>query len=227
LIQHSHRIAVTAVLALASVLIGANPASALSDDFESHRAGTRWTDGTSHGSWQSVFDGYGSIGVTNASSKVLSLKPMESDTSSETHAALVRSKKSFGNVQFKVRAKTVKQLRSPSPNAWESAWVIWHYSDNTHFYYLALKPNGWELGKADPRYPGAQRFLATGSNKRFPIGSWSKVKVRQVGRRISVWADGHLLTRFRDTERPYRKGSVGLYNEDAKTYFDNVRARSI
>ncbi len=227
LLHRTHRLALTFALAFSALLVCAAPASALSDDFESMEAGTEWSDGSSHGNWRSVFNGYGSIGVRKAGSKVLSLKPKESDTASETHAALVRSRKSFGDVQFTLRAKTVKQLRSPGPNAWEAAWAIWHYSDNTHFYYLALKPNGWELGKADPNYPGAQRFLATGSNKRFPIGSWSRIKIRQTGRRITVWADGTLLTRFRDSERPYRKGSIGLYNEDAKTYFDNVRARSI
>ena len=39
---------------------------------------------------------------------------------------------------------------------------------------------------------------------------------------MTVWADGQLLTKFTDTERPYTSGSVGFYNEDAKTYFDDV-----
>lgn len=195
--------------------------SSLSDDFEAMSTST-WTQGSTRGGWKTQFDGYGKVGIERARSKVLSLKPRASTTASETHAALVTSKKTFSGMEFSVRAKTVKQLRTPGPNAWESAWVIWNYKDNTHFYYLALKPNGWELGKADPAYRGAQRFLATGSDKRFPVGTWSSVDVRQDGATMTVWADGKLLTRFTDTERPYTSGSVGLYNEDAKTYFDDI-----
>ena len=230
-LRRTRRVLLTAALATTtSLFLHGSPARAgtvVADDFESMTAGTTWADGSSHGAWRSVFDGYGEIGIAKAASKVLKLKPKASDTASETHAALVRSEKRFEDLEFKVRAKTVDQLRSPRPNAWESAWVMWHYQDNTHFYYLALKPTGWELGKADPNYPGAQRFLATGSSKRFPIGDWSSVKVRQVGRVMKVWADGKLLTRFRDRQRPYLKGSVALYNEDAKTFFDNVRAVGI
>ena len=90
-----------------------------------------------------------------------------------------------------------------------------------------MKPNGWEVGKADPAYPGAQRFLATGSSKKFLVGTWSSVKVRHVGATMTVWADGQQLTEFTDTERPYTSGSVGFYNEDAKTYFDNVRVAGV
>ena len=51
------------------------------------------------------------------------------------------------------------------------------------------------------------------------------VRVRQVGNEISVWANGKLLTRYTDTERPYRMGRIGLYTEDAHVYFDSVVAQ--
>ncbi len=196
---------------------------ALDESFESLPVATDWADGSTHGRWVSRFDGYGAVGVEKAGSKVLSLKPKASTSPDETHAALVTSRKSFSGFRLQARAKTVKQLRTRNPNAWESAWVLWNYGDNTHFYYLALKPNGWELGKADPRYPGAQRFLATGSNVKFPVGEWADVEIEQVGRTMTVWADGHLLTTFTDNERPYLAGQVGLYNEDSKTYFDDIK----
>ncbi|MDQ3986765.1 MAG: DUF1080 domain-containing protein [Actinomycetota bacterium] len=219
-------VAVTSVAVLGSGT-GAQAGSGVTDNFESLPVSTGWADGSTHGQWKARFDGYGSVGVERAGSKVLSLKPKASDTAGETHAALVTSRSSFGDVEFAVKAKTVRQLRDPRPNPWESAWVIWHYKDNTHFYYLALKPNGWELGKADPNYQGAQRFLATGSSMQFPVGKWANVRVRQVGRKISVWANGELLTTFTDRERPYTSGNLGLYNEDSKTYFDDVRATSL
>jgi len=193
----------------------------LHDNLETYRHGTTWEDSSRHGKWKSIFDGYGRVGIAKADSKVLTLAPMVSDRASETHAALAATTASFGDLDMRMRMKTVKQLRDGNPNPWEVAWGIWHYQDNTHFYYLILKPNGWELGKADPAYPGAQRFLATGS-QRFPIGRWHDIRVRQVGRTMKVWANGGFLTKFTDRERPYKRGAVAVYNEDAKTYFDEV-----
>ena len=56
---------------------------------------------------------------------------------------------------------------------------MWDYTDNNHFSYLALKTNGWELGKRDPAYPGGQRFLATGSDSPTQIGQWRKGLMRE------------------------------------------------
>ncbi|MGH2755210.1 MAG: family 16 glycoside hydrolase [Actinomycetota bacterium] len=193
----------------------------LHDNLEGYRKGSTWADSSRHGKWKSVFDGYGRVGIAKADSKVLTLAPKVADDPSETHAALVATTERFGDLDVSMRAKTVKQLRKGRANPWEVAWTIWHYQDNTHFYYLILKPNGWELGKADPPYPGAQRFLATGE-RRFPIGRWHDIRVRQIGRTMKVWANGDLLTRFTDRERPYKRGAVAVYNEDAKTYFDEV-----
>jgi hypothetical protein len=117
--------------------------------------------------------------------------------------------------------RTVEQLRAVDPNPWEVAWFVWSFKDSVHFYYMALKPNGWELGKADPSYPGAQRFLATGSS-RFPIGVWHNLRVRQVGNVATIWANGERLIRYQDVERPYLKGRIGLYNEDASVQFRRV-----
>lgn len=222
-------VATAAVIALVALPLAASASAGsleLTDDFESMSTST-WSEGSTHGAWKTRFDGFGKVGVETAGSKVLMLRPQVSDRADETHAALVTSERSFSGMHLSMRAKTVKQLRSSSPNPWESAWVIWNYKDNTHFYYLALKPNGWEVGKADPNYKGAQRFLATGSNMKFPIGTWANVDVEQVGSTMTVSANGKVLTKFTDTERPYLSGNVGVYNEDAKTYFDNVEVAGL
>lgn len=192
-------------------------------DFQALPAGSAWSDGSVHADLKTVFDGYGSVGVVKSTSKVLSLKPRKSTSPSETHAALVTTKESYGDVSFTVRAKTVEQLRAKSPNTWETAWAMWHYTDNTHFYYLVLKPNGWELGKGDPKYAGAQRFLATGSSPRFPVGSWNTIEVTQKGAAIDVTVDGQHLTHFVDEERPYLDGALGMYCEDSHVYFDDLQ----
>ena len=82
--------------------------------------------------------------------KALAEQPKTSRWSGEAHSALVTSLKTFGDMEVTLKVKTAKQLRTPRPNSWEMGWVLWHYTDNLHFYYLMLKTNGWELGKEDP-----------------------------------------------------------------------------
>ena len=199
----------------------------LNQNFQSLPAGQSWSDGSVHGDLKSQFNGYGSVGVVKSGGKVLSLEPKKATSPDVTHAALVTSTEKYKDIELSVRQKTVKQLRAGSPNTWETAWTVWHYADNTHFYYLILKPNGWELGKADPKYPGAQRFLATGSDRKFPVGSWNDVVIRQEGAAIDVTVDGKHLTHFVDKERPYLGGSVGMYCEDARVYFDDLSVQKV
>ena len=121
-----------------------------------------------------------------AHSQIMWVAPAAATALSQTHAALVTSNSVLtSDVNFRGTTRTVKQLRvNNPPNAWEVPWLIWNFTDNTHFYYLVLKPGGWELGKADPAYPGAQRFLATGSEAKFPVGNWSNFEIvhNQVGK---------------------------------------------
>jgi hypothetical protein len=185
---------------------------------------TGWADGATHGAWRSTYNGYGYNGIGVDGTHVLVESPQVSRSADETHASLVTSRASYGDTDLTVRTRTVRQLRLGSaPNAWEVAWTLWHYTDDTHFYYLALKPNGWELGKEDPAYPGAQRYLRTGSSPTFAVGAWHTMRIRQVGNVITVWGDGQRLTSFTDTQRPYASGHVGLYNEDSLVHFDSVR----
>ena len=79
------------------------------------------------------------------------------------------------------------------------------------------------LGKEDPAYPGAQRFLITRSSPRFKPGVWYSVHIRQVGRVITVWDGRTKLGAFWDRQRAYLSGSLGLYCEDSRVAYDNVR----
>jgi hypothetical protein len=101
--------------------------------------------------------------------------------------------------------------------------VVWHYTSNQRFYALTLEPTGWVLSKQDPAYPGQQRFLASGTTPRFRVGVPHSVGVVQAGNRITVSADGRLLTQFTDTQRPYLTGAFGMYCEDAHAQFDHIR----
>ncbi|WP_424362064.1 hypothetical protein [Methylocystis parvus] len=186
-------------------------------------------------SWLSVFNGYGCNGVIKLwDGNAAMVQPVASVKSTETHAGLISGPilaqpiDTQGNFTLEAALKTQKQLRQgTTPNAWEVGWVLWDYADNTHFYYFIAKPNGWELGKGDPAYPGAQRFLATGSSPQYPVGRRYVVKVTHAfsaanGTTMSVYVDNVFLTTFTDKERPYSGGSIGFYTEDAMVYFPSL-----
>jgi hypothetical protein len=173
--------------------------------------------------WRLAYDGYGHAWATARGGTVrLTLQPARATSAATTHAALVLSRESWRDLAAEIRVRTNYQLRQPHPNPWEVGWFLWHYADDAHFYYIALKPNGWELGKADPAYPGQQRFLATGTRPAFPPARWYTVRVWQRGNVIQVNVDGRRLVRLADTRDPYRSGQVGLYVEDASATFQPV-----
>jgi len=206
----------------------------------------RWRDGTNHGEWTARYDGYGRVGIkqTKSGNKMLYQRPMASKSLNETHASLVLSKEEYSTNEISLRSKVVRQLRTPVPNSWETAWVLWNYKHDHHFYYFTLKTGGWELGKvdnakADPngpsclwpeylncKYPGAQRYLATGSSPTTKVGKWDRIRVMQEGNLITVYAAGKKVTEYRDTNNPYYEGRVGLYNEDASVLFDKIDINS-
>ncbi|WP_223184799.1 family 16 glycoside hydrolase [Streptomyces sp. CBMA152] len=209
-------------LALAAALLAAG-AFGLSQCAGGNGSGQQepWADGTAHGHWQSVFNGHG---VNSGDDKGLQLAPEQATDPGTTHAGLVVSLASYGDVRYEARMRTVKQLRTPAPNSWEVAWLVWGYTDPEHFYYITLKPNGWELGKRDPAYPGGQRFLATGQQP-FPVGKWYSVEVAQHGARLQVAVNTAGLADFTDIERPYLRGAVGAYTEDARVEFRDLKVR--
>lgn len=210
----------------------------LSDIFDSavsHAPETRIEDGglLAH-KWKSVYHGYGSNSVARLfDGQALAIRPKESNSGTETHAGLISGPHPSwpvdikGNLTIEASLHTEKQLRRQNaPNPWEVGWLLWDYVDKTHFYYLIPKPNGWELGKADPAYPGDQRFLASGNRPIYPIGNRYVVKIVQAvtptSTTISAFVDGVLLTTFTDRERPYSSGLIGFYSEDAAAYFHSV-----
>jgi len=197
---------------------------AFTDGFGSIALGTSLAPGTATGAWMPVWNGFGTITRVTDVSPSLELQPATATAPTQTHSSLVTSVPAFGDSTLSMSLRTVAQLRQGSaPNPWETGWALWHYSDNAHFYYVLLKPNGWELGKEDPAYPGNQRFLTTGSTP-FAVGSWHMIQITQVANTINVTADGLPLTTFVDSERPYLTGSIGLYCEDSQVHFSGISA---
>lgn len=185
-------------------------------------------EGDSMGAWQLRFSGYGCVGLTSgANGTALSMQPRTATATEETHAPLLLGPEYGDRLMMTARVQTVQQLRrGGEPNAWEVAWLVWHYQDDEHFYYFIPKPNGWELGKRDPSYPGGQRFLTTGTDQKFPVGRTYTVQITHRGNVLSVVVDGVALTSFTDTERPYVSGRIALYSEDAEIRVHQVSVRT-
>jgi hypothetical protein len=214
---------VTTTIAAAPTTVSPT-APSFTDNFNAIPLGATMTPGTATKGWMPQWNGYGSITRVSDVTASLDLLPAAATAPSQTHSSLVTSVATFGSTDLTMNLRTVSQLRQGSPtNPWEVGWAIWHFTDNSHFYYLALKPNGWELGKEDPVYPGSQRFLATGSTG-FAVGTFHSVHINQVGNSISVAADGISLATFVDAERPYLNGSIGLYCEDSQVDFRSLSA---
>jgi hypothetical protein len=194
------------------------------DDFSSYPAGVYYPDGATFGPWQTIFNGYGKVGVaSDGANQYLDDEPRQSTSPSQTSSCLVVGPATSGSLTLQGQLFTAQQLRIGSPpNPWEVAWVLWNYTDNQHFYYFTPKTNGWELGKEDPAYPGNQRYLATGSAPQFPIGQWYNFKVVQSANKITVYINGLQIVTYTDTRTPYTAGKIGLYNEDSHVYFDNI-----
>jgi hypothetical protein len=184
------------------------------------------TAATAHGPgslWRLAYNGYGQASVsTQGGLTRITLQPAKAASPQQTHAALMLSRPTWGDLDVQVKMRTNRQLRRPRPNPWEVGWIVWHYTSDQRFYYIALKTNGWELGKTDPGYPGGQRYLATAAHPEFPPGRWYTVRIRQRGAGIEVDVDGHRLVRLADSQDPDLSGRVGLYTEDASVTFQPI-----
>lgn len=181
--------------------------------------------------WYQVFSGYGDTTVSGSGKDAaITLSVATTHSPRVTHAALVLSRAWYRDFVATARVQTIRQLRrgaAGSPNPWEVGWVVWHYTSPQHFYALTLESTGWLLSKQDPAYPGNERFLASGKLPHFPVGATHRVGIVQIGNQITVSADGHLLTRFADTQRPYVTGGFGMYAEDSVARFGDFRLQPL
>jgi hypothetical protein len=179
--------------------------------------------------FRTQFDGYGCVSLAEiGDDRAIHIRPKPASSPNETHACLVLGPQFPGDLRFGMSLHTAKQLRSGSkPNPHEVGWLVWDYQGNDHFYYFLVKPNGWELGKRDPAYPGGQRFLATDASYGFPIGEQHQLEIRQTGPTIEALVDGKSVVRFVDQERPYYGRAIGLYCEDADVYAEMILAESL
>lgn len=177
-----------------------------------------WLENETHGHWTVRYTGYGHV---TADGDHITLEPQAAADSSITHGGLVHTVGQCRDADFAMTLQTESQVRRGSPNTWEVGWVLWNFQSDTHFYAVALKPNGWEISKQDPNYPGNQRFIATGDTPKFPIGHDYRISVTQNDGAMTVSANDEELATVVDEETPYREGAIALYTEDARVHFSD------
>lgn len=220
-------------------------------DSDNYEAGTySFTEGgtSPNGKWTNTY--LGGTGATSGvrtsdGDKVMFEKPQVSTSAPETHATLNMFNTTFGDFDLTVDLKNVAQLRTGStPNAWETAWILFRFTDNWHHYYLALKTSGIELGRKDYATMIEQQiFLVTNATPFTVIGRWEYIRLRAIGNRFTVWVNGSLAFDFVDdgstgydtntglTPAPpsaaMYSGKIGLYNEDAEVEFNNFSVAEV
>ena len=177
--------------------------------------------------WQTVFDGYGSVSW-NSTTTELTMSPKAATQPSETHSALVISNQTLQQpYQISYTVNTTKQLRTGStPNAWEVAWGVFGYKTDGKFKYLILKPNGLEIGESLLNL--AQNFLVTTSDA-FPINTDYNVDMTAINNVLTLKVNGKQYAQYTLSGKDQLSldGKFGFYTEDASVKFSNIVARQL
>lgn len=227
-----------ALVFLAALATPAHAGVVLDDNFDDtgYTLGQDWQEGSTYGLWTDVWNGFGTVEVVNASNFRLRMTTADADvTGMGTHGALVRTTATYsGDIHVEYRGRMVTQLRD-TPNPWEGVpWMYFHAGFDSdgewQGNYIALKPNGLELGQSRDGYTGRQRFLVT-----LPaptLGTTYKViEVQQVGQTLRVWVNGSEVdlngaAAGRSWTDPlgqlFTSGSVAPYVEDGSADVDDV-----
>lgn len=195
-----------------------------SDDFSGYNRGTEYTDGDKFGDWNVVFTGYGKARVVEGASggNALELAPMAHSGPTDTSSIMLTGAAVGDTFTYRGKVSTKEQLRTgATPNAWETAWVVWNHTDNEHYYYFVARENGWELGKRDPKYTGGQRFMATGE-KSWPLNSEKEFEILKTNNTVQIKINGEIITTIVDDENPYNSGNIGMYAEDSRIVMSEI-----
>jgi len=203
--------------------VAADTVGALYDDFTGSTYTLRDGGMSPNGLWLNVWNGFGSSGVEYVNGNYVFFEEPRAPRGGNSHSVLVVGTQKFQDHEISLDVKTVKQLRTrQNPRPWEVAWLLFRYTDTSHYYYFILKTNGVELGKKDGS--SAQVFLYTANQPTLQIGSWSHWHIRVVGNHITISVNGVQVIDFYDQgmSPQLSKGALGLYCEDSRVNFDNV-----
>jgi len=195
-------------------------------DFDAKKLEACQPEGTLVDGWRFAFAGYGCNAIsTFEDRRWLHVVPKAATKPGESHSALMVGPVHGASLTLTCDVVTLRQLRSgDKAKPWETGWLLWGFHDLKHFYYLALKTNGWEMGKMDPDSPTRQRYLATGAEVKTGMQEAHQIRIVQEGPTITLAIDGRVLTKVTDTERPYMQGRIAVYAQDADALFGGITA---
>jgi len=159
----------------------------------------------------------------------------------DLHSCLVISTPKYKDFDLTLNVKTVKQLRTPTPNGWENAWVMWNRpepADDYHYYAFTLFTNGaGQLEKKDNNVHDDSKeiYLAYGH---YPLiyNTWQTWRIRVTDTatgtpNIQVSINGIHVLNYTDNNPSIKRnsstmlngGSIVLYCEDSIVAFANIR----
>jgi len=199
----------------------------LHDNFDNQTYDLLPSETSPNGKWYGMWNGNGQLSASSdltSDTNVFVLSPQSADSKNVTHSALVVSTLEFQNFTLSADVRTDQQLREHNPpNSWESGWIMWHWIDPTHLYYIAMKTNGPEVGKYDGgTNPSSQIILKTKSSPQAKVGEWNHIDLKVVGNHIVLLVDKIKVFDFYDNSS-FSSGKIGLYCEDSRVSFDNIR----
>ena len=128
--------------------------------------------------------------------------PKWPDPAGRTSASLIVTEQSFADLDMTVYMRTLKSLRTPSPNRWEAAWIGWHFNDAGytitqkgahfhHYYFMIHTDSTLEFGRKDNTTMTEHQYTLPTLNINVPFayGQLYKVRVKQVSNHIEIWVD--------------------------------------
>lgn len=177
--------------------------------------------------------------------KVLYLNPEYIEGA--TRSVFLRNKQLFRDFECVFDMRTVAHNRTPTPNNWETAWIIFRFTDNWHHYYMLIqRDGGLEVGRKDyAEQIDQQIFLVTNANDAptFTLGKWYNVRMKCIANHIQIWIDNVLQCDITDDgsfgfdsntsglppppTSQMLEGYFVFYSEDAEVEFDNFGIRQL
>jgi hypothetical protein len=104
--------------------------------------------------------------------------------------------------------------------------VVWRYQDADNYYVARMNPleDNYRLYKV---IKGQRIQLATEEKIEIPTGTWHRLQVKHVGKKIACFLDGKKILEAEDDAIP-ESGRTGLWTKaDARTSFDEFKVRDL
>lgn len=164
--------------------------------------------------WDVAYDGHGAVRFD----KGVRLTPKTAESADKTHAALALFRNSPKSKRYAVRVRyeTLRALRGPASNAWETLWLFFDYKPDAkgkRTNYVIHKPNGMEIGRAWNEVD--QEFIATSSAPAAKVKTSYVLTLVRDESGARAYVDGKLALKTNPTKVLESSGSIGLYVEDS------------